>query len=237
MQHLIQQLSTSPVSLRVIPFLVFVLPLFFQGALGAGSAFWVYAARTAVGVGLIWWMWPRVRELRWAVSWEAIGIGIAIFVVWVGLDPYVPSLGSILSFIGLGSGSPGEAPEPGWNPFAVYGDGSPLAWCFIGVRLLGSTFVVPPLEEVFYRSFLYRYLVRQDFLVMPLGEFRWSSFVIVSAVFGLAHNEWLAGILCGAAYQGLVVRKGRLGDALTAHAITNFLLGCWVVGRGAWNFW
>jgi CAAX prenyl protease-like protein len=102
---------------------------------------------------------------------------------------------------------------------------------------LGSPFVVPPLEEVFYRSFLYRYLVRQDFLAMPLGEFRWSSFVIVSAVFGLAHNEWLAGIICGAAYQGLVVRKGRLGDALTAHAITNFLLGCWVVGRGAWNFW
>jgi membrane protease YdiL (CAAX protease family) len=43
--------------------------------------------------------------------------------------------------------------------------------------------------------------------------------------------------LCGAAYQWLVLRKGRLGDAMTAHAITNFLLGAWIVWRGAWQFW
>ena len=62
-------------------------------------------------------------------------------------------------------------------------------------------------------------------------------FLATALIFGLAHNEWLAGILCGAAYQWLVLRKNRLGDALTAHAITNFLLGAWVVWRGAWNFW
>jgi hypothetical protein len=40
------------------------------------------------------------------------------------------------------------------------------------------------------------------------------------------------------AYQWLVLRKNRLGDAMTAHAITNFLLGVWVVWRGgsAWKF-
>jgi len=31
--------------------------------------------------------------------------------------------------------------------------------------------------------------------------------------------------------------ENRLGDAMTAHAITNFLLGVWVVWRHAWNFW
>jgi len=34
-----------------------------------------------------------------------------------------------------------------------------------------------------------------------------------------------------------VLRKNRLGDAMTAHAITNFLLGAWIVWRGAWHFW
>ena len=48
-------------------------------------------------------------------------------------------------------------------------------------------------------------------------------------LFGLSHNEWMAGILCGAAYQGLVLRKNRLGDAMTAHAVTNCLLGGWMV--------
>ena len=50
-------------------------------------------------------------------------------------------------------------------------------------------------------------------------------------------SQSLAGILCGAAFQWLVLRKNRLGDAMTAHAITNFLLGVWIVWRGAWNFW
>src|ERR1019366_7920816 len=62
-------------------------------------------------------------------------------------------------------------------------------------------------------------------------------FLVTAAVFGFAHNEWLAGILCGAAYQWLVIRKHRLGDAMTAHAITNFLLGLWIVWRGARHFW
>ena len=99
------------------------------------------------------------------------------------------------------------------------------------------TLIVPPLEEVFFRSFLYRYLIRADFLSLPLGGFVWKPFVITSLVFGLEHREWLAGILCGFAYQGLVCWKRRLGDAISAHATTNFLLGLWVIGKGAWQFW
>jgi hypothetical protein len=105
------------------------------------------------------------------------------------------------------------------------------------MRIAGSTLVVPPLEEVFYRSFLYRYIARPNFLSVPLNHFLPLPFLVTAAVFGFSHNEWLAGILCGAAYQWLVIRKNRLGDAMTAHAITNFLLGLWVVWRGAWHFW
>jgi hypothetical protein len=99
------------------------------------------------------------------------------------------------------------------------------------------TIVVPPLEEVFYRSFLYRYLASQNFLAIPLNKFLPFPFFATAIVFGFSHNEWLAGILCGMAYQWLVLRKNRLGDAMTAHAITNFLLGAWIVWKHAWNFW
>ncbi|MBT5706854.1 MAG: CPBP family intramembrane metalloprotease, partial [Verrucomicrobia bacterium] len=58
-----------------------------------------------------------------------------------------------------------------------------------------------------------------------------------STIFAVEHNQWLSGLICGLAFQWLVIRKGRLGDAMTAHAITNFLLALWVVGRGAWQFW
>jgi CAAX prenyl protease-like protein len=103
---------------------------------------------------------------------------------------------------------------------------------------VGSSLVVPPIEEVFYRSFLYRYFVRINFLTMPLGQFHGLSFVVTSSIFGLMHpDRWVAGILCGLAYQGLTIRKNRVGDAMSAHAITNFLLGVWVVWKGAWSFW
>jgi hypothetical protein len=113
-----------------------------------------------------------------------------------------------------------------------------MAWVYMVARIAGSSLVVPPLEEVFYRSFLYRMFVKADFRVMPLSQFHGLSFVVTSAIFGFMHpDRWLAGILCGLAYQWLVIRKGRLGDAMTAHAVTNLLLGLWVVSKGAWNFW
>ena len=115
--------------------------------------------------------------------------------------------------------------------------GSTLAGFFIAVRILGSTLVIPPLEEIFYRSFIYRYLIKADFLSIPLNCLNWRAFLIAGVVFGIGHYEWLPGILCAFSYQWLVIRKDRLGDAMTAHALTNFLLAVWVVSRNAYYFW
>ena len=220
--RLLQKILAKPAASRVAPFLVFLALTFCQGKFGAASAYWFYFAKTLVGAWLFWEMRPAVSEMRWALSWEAVIVGVGIFAVWVGLDPFYPHL--------FKSGV-------AWNPPGQFGENSALAWLMIATRTLGSTFVVPPLEEVFYRSFLYRYIARPDFLSVPLNRFLPLPFFATVAVFGFAHNEWLAGILCGAAYQWLVIRKNRLGDAMTAHAITNFLLGVWIVWKGAWNFW
>ena len=127
--------------------------------------------------------------------------------------------------------------ETGGIPRSITASVRRSAVFILSVRILGSTFVVPPLEEVFWRSFLYRYFVQHGFSIMPLNRFHPTSFIVTSVIFGLEHHEWLQGILCGLAFQWLVISKNRLGDAITAHAITNFLLGLWVVARGAWHFW
>ena len=207
---------------RVAPFVIFVVLTACQGQFGDGSRYWFYAAKTIVGIWMIWEMREFVPEMRWAVSWEAVVVGIGVFVLWVGLDPFYPKPG---------------ATGTSWNPFQHFGDNTALAWTMVAVRILGSTFVVPPLEEVFYRSFLYRYFVRTDFQNMSFRRFHPTSFIVTSAIFGLVHSQWLAGILCGCAFQWLAIRKDRLGDAMTAHAITNLLLGLWVVWKGAWQFW
>jgi CAAX prenyl protease-like protein len=214
--------AKSPLLARVVPFVIFLVLTFGQGKFGAASAYWFYLAKTMAGAWLVWEMRPFVTEMRWAFSWEAVAVGIGVCVMWVGLDPFYPHL--------MKGGATG-------NPNGQFGEGSMLAWFFIAVHILGMTFIVPPLEEVFYRSFLYRYIANQNFTTIKLDQFLPLPFLATVGVFGLAHNEWLAGILCGAAYQWLVLRKNRLGDAMTAHAITNFLLGVWIVWRGAWNFW
>lgn len=227
--------SGSPTAARVAPFVIFVLLTAAQGKFGAASAYWFYLAKTLVGLWLIFEMRPFVTELRWAFSWEAILVGVGVFAVWVGISGEWTTQNSL--WIKLGISHPPKNPVAAWNPNEQFGSGSALAWCFVAVRILGSTFVVPPLEEVFYRSFLYRYIAKPNFLSVPLNKFLPVPFLATAAVFGFSHNEWLAGILCGAAFQWLVIRKNRLGDAMTAHAITNFLLGLWIVWRGAWNFW
>lgn len=124
-----------------------------------------------------------------------------------------------------------------WNPVKQFGEGSFMGLFFVAVRTFGSAIIVPPLEETFFRSFLYRYFVRTEFTSMPFNRVHWLSLFVTSACFGLAHYQWLAGFLCGLSYQWLVLRKNRLGDAMTAHAITNFLLGVWIYWRHDWKFW
>jgi hypothetical protein len=222
MANALDRMKQSPVLARTLPFAVFALLTVGQGKLGDTSQFWVYALKTAIGAWLLWTVRPTVGEMRWSFSWEALAAGVGVFVVWVGLDPFYPKLAV--------NGIP-------FNPHEQFGDGSIAAWGFIAVRLAGSSLVVPPLEEVFYRSFLYRYLVRPDFQEVPFSRFDARAFLILALAFGIAHYEWLPGILCAIVYQWLVIRNNRLGDAITAHAITNVLLGLWVVFRPAWHFW
>ncbi len=222
MNLLRKKLAASPMLARVVPFVVFLGLTFCQGQFGEGSRYWFYLIKTVVGAWLTWSVWPLVTEMRWKLSWEALVAGFVVFGIWVGLDGFYRKFGT--------GGTP-------WHPQVEFGESSALSWMFIVVRIVGSSLVVPPLEEVFYRSFLYRWIAKADFQSVLLGYFHWKPFLLTAIVFGFAHHEWLAGILCAFAYQGLVCWKKRLGDAMTAHAITNLLLGFWVVWKGAWQFW
>jgi len=219
------QLRASPTRARILPYAAIVLLAFVQGKFDGPLRYWLYLVEMLVGIWCILEVRGLVTEMRWAFSWEAVAVGVLVCVVWVGLDPYYSKFQSI------------DKTGAHWNPFEEFGGASALGWFFVTVRTVGSALVVPPIEEAFYRSFLYRYFVKIDFTAMPLSQLHWLSLVVTSLIFGFSHYQWLAGILCGLAYQWLVLRKGRLGDAMTAHAITNFLLGIWVVWKGAWQFW
>src|SRR5215469_14959058 len=185
-------LSRSPLAPRVVPFIIFIFLTAGQGRFGPESAYWFYLAKTLVGLWLIYEIRPLVWEMRWAFSWEAVVVGICVVVMWIGMDPYYPKLGF-------------SKPVPAnSNPGLVFGQHSPLTAFFLLVHLFGMTVVVPPLEEVFYRSFLYRFIAKPDFLDVPLCQFLPLPFFATAVIFGIEHSQWLAGILCGMAYQWLV---------------------------------
>ncbi len=225
MNFLREKIRASPEHARVVPYIVILVLTFVQDSFEGPLRYWCYFGKMVVGLWCIWEMRSLVPEMRWAFSWEAVVVGVLVFAIWVGLDPYYSK--STLLFK---EGVP-------WNPMKQFGDHSVLAWFFVAVRTFGSAIIVPPLEESFYRSFLYRYMVRTDFTNMSLGQFHGLSFVVTSLLFGFVHYQWLAGVLCGMAFQGLVIHKKRLGDAMLAHGITNFLLGIWIVWKDAWQFW
>jgi uncharacterized protein len=225
MKFLRKALAKSPVHARFLPFFIFFAPLLIQDWFGHAASFWIYFIRTMAGAWCVYEMRSLVPEMRWTFSWEGVAVGVLVLVIWVALDPYYPPNHIIFK------------PGPQWNPFQEFGQNAALAWFFVAVRTIGTAIVVPPLEEVFYRSLIYRFLIKDAFERVPLNTLHWGSFIVTSLLFGLEHYQWLAGILCGFCYQFLVIKKGRLGDAMLAHGVTNFLLSIWVVWKGAWNFW
>ena len=226
MNPLRELLRRSPAHARVAPFFIFVALTFGQAAFGPDAKYWFYLLKTIVGVWIVWEMRAAVAEARWAFSWEAVVVGVVMCVAWIGLDPYYPMNHVIMK--------PVHGDE--WVPFERFKNNATLAWLLVIVRTFGMTIVVPPIEEVFYRSFLYRKFIKDDFEQVPIGYFAGASFVVVSVMFGLMHYQWLPGILFSMACLWLVIRKKRLGDAITAHAITNLLLAVWVVWKGDWKF-
>ncbi len=229
MNAVTSKLQASPLLARVLPFVVFLALTSCQGSLGTESHFWVYLAKCVVGVWLIRVTWPLVSEMRWVISFEALLTGTLVFILWVTLDvPYTKF----------------SQPDDSWNLQKQFAAAPVMVWVFAGVRIAGSTLLVPMLEEVFYRSFLYRYILAPNWMLTAHNSFAVKPFLITSIVFGFTHQHWLAGIACGMIYQLLVIRTNRIGDAITAHAVTNLLLGVWVITQGfgyaekpQWHFW
>ena len=123
----------------------------------------------------------------------------------------------------------------GFNPNTLDGSRSTIVTVF---RIAGAVLVVPIMEELFWRGWMIRWLVKEDFRSVPLGLFTWESLGITVVLFGLEHGAlWHVGMITGALYNWLLYRTRSLWACILAHAITNLLLGLWVVSKGAWNFW
>jgi CAAX prenyl protease-like protein len=105
------------------------------------------------------------------------------------------------------------------------------------VRLTGAALLVPVMEELFWRSFVMRWIHDHDFLAVSLARVGYKALALSAVVFGLEHHLWFAGLLAGLAYGWLYIRAGNLWVPILSHGVTNGLLGAWVVYTQSWEFW
>lgn len=186
---------------------------------------WLYIAKVCVVTGVLVAfraVWQDIRfEAR--VLLPAVLVGLAVFVEWILLDRVTPPL-------------PFLSHRTAFDPFTAIAN-SGLRGLFLAFRFFGLVLLVPVMEELFWRSFLLRYLTKEDFTSLPIGTFSASAFGIVAVAFGAAHPEWLAAIVCAIAY-GLLLRQTRsLFACIIAHAVTNLALGVYVLAAHQWHFW
>ena len=115
-------------------------------------------------------------------------------------------------------------------------DPAVCGWALTITKLIGSAFVIAPVEEVFFRSFLYRWLQKRDFRAVPLSRFNLSAFLWMVFLFTLEHDRPFAAALAGALY-GLAAIRWGLASAIAAHVTTNLLLALHVIFSNSWAFW
>ena len=185
---------------------------------------WIYPFKTLLVGGLLVLFWPRLYELKvpilvsWKEGLQILAVGMLVYILWVRMDwPWAIQ---------------GEL--KGYDPFQV---GLNLGWLLAGIRLFGASVVVPIMEELFWRSFLIRWIVNARFESVPFGTFTLGSFLVTVVLFGLEHNLWLAGMMAGAAYNLLFYWTRRLWPCVLAHALTNFVLGVHVLVTQEWRWW
>jgi hypothetical protein len=216
--------------LRVWPFVLFMALLALRGAAPADGSWgfdprWLYAVQALAVAALLLWWWREYGELSrqlapsTAEAVLAVAAGVAVFVLWIALDAPWMTIGEpSAAFVALGAD----------------GRADPV---LVALRLFGAAIVVPVMEELFWRSFLMRWIDRPQFETVVPQKTSVKAIVLSTFVFMLAHTLWLAAIIAGLAYAWLFVRTGRLWTAVIAHAVTNGALGIWVVATGNWVFW
>lgn len=195
-----------------------------------------------IAVGAVLWSYRGVyTEIKPAWSWNilpAAGAGLVMIVFWIALDPWYPQSAQEFSAFFSGGLQVFEHAEKLEGQFDPYIEGSiipPAVAIFF--RIGGAVLLVPIFEELFHRSWLIRYLVRENFRSVPMGTFTWGSFLGTVALFAITHHEWLAAIICAVLLNLLLYWKKDIFLCMVAHATANLALAVWVLTTDSWHFW
>lgn len=211
----------------VLPFFTFLVLLALDGRTGLSPAA-DYALRVVLLSAVLWFASRKVIGLRvrhWAGS---LALGLLTFAVWIAPDLIAPGWRQTVLFHNFLIGA---APAPA-------GGYAGLSAAALSFRALRAVVLVPIIEELFWRAWLMRWLIKPDFLSVPLGAFTAQSFWISAVLFAAEHGTyWDVGLVAGILYNWWMVRTKSLGDCIFLHSVTNAALSAYVLLSGNWRYW
>jgi hypothetical protein len=213
---------------------------------------WVYTAKIVLTVATMFLVSGGYRAFPWRVSPLSVLVGMVGVVLWIALcqlrlEPkIVGPLDRLLG--GLWPWSDAEAPSMGlmailgtgqrsaFNPLEQLADTPVWAWVFLAIRFAGLALVVPMIEEFFLRGFLMRYVMHANWWQVPFGQVNRTAVIVGTAIPMLMHpGELLAAFVWFSLVTWLMTRTRNIWDCVVAHAVTNLLLGVYVVTTGNWQ--
>ncbi len=185
---------------------------------------WLYVAKVCVVTVVLILCRDSWRDVSPTIKVlpSALLVGLTVLAMWVGLDKWISY--------------PHISSRTGVNPFVDI-ESPVIRYIFIMARFYGLVLMVPLMEEIFWRSFLLRYLTDADFTKLPQGAFSWGAFVWVAIAFGVSHPEWLAALITAGAYALLLRRTKSIFACIIAHLVSNLGLGIYILKTGEWGYW
>ncbi|MCR9156336.1 MAG: exosortase E/protease, VPEID-CTERM system [Rhodobacteraceae bacterium] len=165
--------------------------------------------------------------------WYGIQVAAMAFALWVFRKP-VLALSKDIDLIAIGAG---VVIALGWivtaqpsAPFASlteFGTFALAAW--VVLRVLGTALFVPIVEELFFRGYLFS-------LIDNGSPVRRALAIAVTTVgFAALHSRPIAAALAGIIFALIMLRRGRVFDAIIAHAVANALIAAAAVATGQWS--
>ncbi|MDA7951653.1 MAG: CAAX prenyl protease-related protein [Pirellulaceae bacterium] len=196
-----------------------------------------YAIRIGLTLSCIGYFWrayrpffPLFRPDFLAISWGCLGAGIWIGLCNLRLEPL------ILSTIGLDDQWLGSG-RSFYNPFPELGETS-LLFPFLALRFFGLALVIPFVEELFVRGFLGRYISTPNWQQLPLRKTTLGGLAAITIYGVLTHpHEAIAAAIWFSFLSFLMLKRDKLSSCFQAHAVTNLLLGLWVLYSHQWHLW
>ncbi|MEP4194697.1 MAG: exosortase E/protease, VPEID-CTERM system [Aliishimia sp.] len=196
---------SDPIVAQIFPFLIFMASALLASTFSQAPAI-VYPLRALAMIAVLGAFWPYLRGLPWRIDLVSVGAGVVIAAYWIGFAP--DQVGSPL--------------------IAELGTTAAAIWLLS--RCVGTSILVPVIEELFFRGYLMQRLAPNGATLLRVG----IAIAITSILFAALHDRWIEAAIAGVIFASIYLRSRNITDAIVSHAVANALIAAWALASGNW---